>query len=309
MATSTGECTYIDLHGELEDALVERADALPAWDMQGTFLDPPTIERYHAELASAPRYEQTISELRRALDATAGGYAVVRLGRVAEALGTGDRFRRVATAILAEVATPFQPFTRWPLWKEIGTNPDANPGLSTGVGYNAFHMDVVNATRPPDYTTLLCIRPDPLGGGPSILSDARAAVSRLTPARRALLADAAYRYGAFVDLSDVGEEYTPFPILDGAPVEHGFVRFTAKMLTESELDDEHAAAARELAHEMIAGQVSFTLQRGDFLIVNQHRCVHGREPLGTGQREVPPDERRLLLQLFLRAGAPSTTPS
>lgn len=191
------------------------------------------------------------------------------------------------------MAIPFQPFTRWPLWKELGTNLDADPSLSTGTGYNAFHMDLVNATRPPDYTTLLCIRPDPLGGGPSILSDARAAVSRLTETSRALLADKAFRYGSFYELSDVGEEHTPFPILDDEPADAGFVRFTTKMLAGAGLDEAHADAARVLAAEMVKGQVSFTLQRGDFLIVDQHRCVHGREPLGgrpgaRSAREPPP---------------------
>ncbi len=38
----------------------------------------------------------------------------------------------------------------------------------------------------------------------------------------------------------------------------------------------------------------------DLLIVNQHRWVHGREPLGDGQHTIAPEERRLLLQLFLR---------
>ena len=167
-------------------------------------------------------------------------------------------------------------------------------------------MDLVNATRPPDYTTLLCIRPDPLGGGPSILSDARAAASRLSQSSRALLAEKAYRYGSFFELSDVGEEYTPFAVLDSDPVDAGFVRFTAKMLTEPGLDEAHASAARELAGHLIGGQVSIMLQRGDVLIVNQHRFMHGRDPLGAGQEAVPPADRRLLLQLFLRSAADST---
>ncbi len=53
--------------------------------------------------------------------------------------------------------------------------------------------------------------PDPLGAGASILSNAREAVSRLSPKSRALLADAACRYGGFFDLSDVGEEFRPPP--------------------------------------------------------------------------------------------------
>jgi hypothetical protein len=126
----------------------------------------------------------------------------------------------------------------------------------------------------------------------------------LTEASRDLLAYQVFRYGSFFELTDVGEEYSPFPILDNKPSDVGFVRFTAKMLTESELDEAHAEAARELADQMVKGQVAFTLQRGDFLIVNQRRFVHGREPLATGQEAVPPEDRRLLLQLFLRsAGA------
>lgn len=302
MTTQTrgGESMFIELPSKLEKALVDLSSALPDWSVEGTRLAQSTIKRYRTELASAPLFKEMVDFLHRRLDGVSGGCAVVRLGNIAQALDTGAEFMRVVTAILAEVAIPFQPFKRWPLWKEIGTNLDANPGLSTGTGYNAFHMDLVNVTQPPDYTTLLCIRPDPLGSGASILSDARSAVSRLTPSSRALLAEAAYSYGSFFELSDVGEEYTPFPVLDGEPANLGFVRFTAKMLAKSGLDEAHAQAADELAHQLVAGQVSFTLRRGDFLIVNQHRWVHGREPLGIGQRDVPSEDRRLLLQLFLR---------
>lgn len=296
----TDDGRFICLPGELEEALIELAPALPAWTVAGSFLAGSTIGQYRARLAS-PLFDETISGLVRALGGATGGWAVVRLGNVARALGTGEEFLRVATAILAGVAVPFQPFQRWPLWKEIGTSLDAVPGRSTGTGYNAFHMDLLNATRPPDYTTLLCIRPDPLGGGPSILSDARAAVSRLSPSSRALLGDRAYRYGSFFELSDVGEEYAPFTVLDGAPDDAGFVRFTAKMLAGPGLDEAHASAARELAGHLVAGQVSFMLERGDVLVVDQHRFLHGREPLGAGQEAVPPAARRLLLQLFLRS--------
>lgn len=296
----TSEDGFIDLPGELEESLIDLGRTLPAWVMEGTFLASSTIRQYRAQLASAPLFGETIRSLRRMLSEVAGGYAVVRLANVARGLGADDEFLRVATAILAGVAVPFQPFRRWPLWKEIGTSLDADPGLSTGTGYNAFHMDLVNATRPPDFTTLLCIRPDPLGGGPSILSDAREAVSRLTPSSRTLLAGKAYRYGSFFELADVGEEYKPFPVLDNEPADAGFVRFTAKMLAETGLEEAHASAARELARQLIGGQISFTLQRGDFLIVNQHRWLHGREPLGTGQADIPATTRRLLLQLFLR---------
>nr|WP_240150693.1 TauD/TfdA family dioxygenase [Streptomyces sp. SID7805] len=276
---------------------------LPPWGLDGSFLAKSTLERYRTELTATPRFEETAAILRHALTGEGGGYAVLRLGNLSKALGAGDRFRRLATAFAAEVAVPFSPFPRWPLWKGIGVKVDKDPGRSSGIGYNAFHMDLVNATRPPDYTTLLCVRPDPLGGGPSILSDAHAAVARLSEDSRALLAELAYHYGTFFDLFGVGEEYKPFPILDGSDPGEGFIRFTAKMLERSELGQAHTNAARELAEELVRGQVSFMLQPGDYLIVNQRRFLHGREALHSGQETVPVSGRRLLLQLFLRAPA------
>ncbi|MFF9818988.1 TauD/TfdA family dioxygenase [Streptomyces sp. NPDC014006] len=290
---------FIDIPRELEAALIDLP--LPAWDLDGSFLATSTMKRYQTELAATPRFEETAATLRQALTGDGGGYAVLRLGNLAKALGTGDRFRRLATGFAAEVAVPFSPFPRWPLWKDIGVKVDKDPGKSSGIGYNAFHMDLVNATLPPDYTTLLCVRPDPLGGGPSILSDAHAAVARLSEDCRALLAESAYHYGTFFDLFGVGDEYKPFPVLDGPKPGEGFVRFTAKMLARSELSQAQAEAARELAEELVRGQVSFMLQPGDYLIVNQRRFLHGREALHSGQETVPAADRRLLLQLFLRA--------
>jgi alpha-ketoglutarate-dependent taurine dioxygenase len=293
----------IELSKELDEALIKIAGELPAWDAAGPFLSDATLRAYQERMDSVPLVKETVATLRHTLTGEGGGYAVLRLGKAAQVLGTGDRFLRLATAFAAEVAVPFSPFPRWPLWKDIGVKVDKDPGKSSGTGYNAFHMDLVNGTLPPDYTTLLCVRPDPLGGGPSILSDAHAAVGRLSEHSRALLTEPAYHYGTFYDLHGVGEEYKPFPILDGTGPGWGFVRFTAKMLERSELDPEHADAAGELAEELVRGQVSFMLRRGDYLIVNQRRFLHGRQALNSGQETIPVADRRLLLQLFLRAPA------
>ncbi|MET8695300.1 TauD/TfdA family dioxygenase [Streptomyces bauhiniae] len=297
---------FIDIPSELEAALINFP--LPEWELDGPFLTETTVERYRSELAVAPQFVETTATLRHALTGEGGGYAVLRLGNLAKALGIDNgRFLRLATAFATDVATPFSPFPRWPLWKDIGVKVDKDPGKSSGIGYNAFHMDLVNASRPPDFTTLLCVRRDPLGGGPSILSDAHAAVARLSEDCRALLAESAYHYGTFFDLFGVGEEYKPFPILGSSDPDGGFVRFTAKMLSRSDLSRAHADAARRLAEELVQGQVSFMLQPGDYLMVNQRRFLHGREPLHSGQNTVPAADRRLLLQLFLRARGLATT--
>jgi hypothetical protein len=290
---------FIDIPNELEADLIDRP--LPPWELDGSFLAQSSMEEYRTELTATPRFEEIAATLRHALTGEGGGYAVLRLGNLAKAL-SGVRFQRLVTGFAAEAAVPFSPFPRWPLWKDIGVKVDKDPWRSSGIGYNAFHMDLVNGTQPPDYTTLLCVRPDPLGGGPSILSDAHAAVARLSEDSRALLGESVYHYGTFFDLFGVGKEYKPFPILDGSDP-GGFVRFTAKMLERSELGRAHADAARELAEELVRGQVSFMLQPGDYLIVNQRRFLHGREALHSGQEAVPASDRRLLLQLFLRARA------
>ncbi|MFI8433814.1 TauD/TfdA family dioxygenase [Streptomyces sp. NPDC079020] len=297
---------FIDFPSELEAALID--SSLPPWQLDGSFLAQSTMEEYRTALTAIPRFEETAAALRHALTGKGGGYAVLRLGNLVKVLGSGVRLRRLATGFAAEVAIPFSPFPRWPLWKDIGVKVKKDPGKSSGIGYNAFHMDLVNASLPPDYTTLLCIRSDPLGGGPSILSDAHAAVAQLSENSRTLLAESAYHYGTFFDLFGVGEEYKPFPILDSSELDEGFIRFTAKMLSRSDLGQAHADAAKELAVELVRGQVSFALQPGDFLIVNQRRFLHGREALHDGQETVPVADRRLLLQLFLRARADDGPP-
>ncbi|MFJ8475571.1 hypothetical protein [Kitasatospora sp. NPDC094011] len=88
--------------------------------------------------------------------------------------------------------------------------------------------------------------------------------------------------------------------MDGKPGDSGFVRFTGKMLTRSTPDEPHAGAAQELAAQLIAGQDVFTLTGGDLLLLDQHRVLRGRQALGEGQHAVASEQRRQLLQLFLR---------
>ncbi|MEU2856112.1 hypothetical protein [Streptomyces syringium] len=59
------------------------------------------------------------------------------------------------------------------------------------------------------------------------------------------------------------------------------------MLERSELGQAHADVVRELAEELVRGQVSFMLQPGDYLIVNLRRFPHGRGALHSGQETVP----------------------
>ncbi|MEE1737570.1 nucleotide sugar dehydrogenase [Streptomyces sp. BE147] len=130
---------FIDFPSELEAALID--SSLPPWQLDGSFLAQSTMEEYRTALTAIPRFEETAAALRHALTGKGGGYAVLRLGNLVKVLGSGVRLRRLATGFAAEVAIPFSPFPRWPLWKDIGVKVKKDPGKSSGIGYNAFHMD------------------------------------------------------------------------------------------------------------------------------------------------------------------------
>jgi hypothetical protein len=121
----------------------------------------------------------------------------------------------------------------------------------------------------------------------------------LTSEELELLRTPAFVDGTFYDLTGVGEEYNPFPIVDDLPPAEGFIRFTAKMLAQRDPDDRYTRAAQALEKELVAGQHRFLLDRGDVLVVDQHVACHGREALGSGQTTLAADERRLLMQTFL----------
>jgi hypothetical protein len=283
------------------DILAERITDLPGPDLDHGLLRDSVAKEYDAVRAESPEAQGLVQRLRSLLNNEHGdGFAVLEAEPLLDRFGV-EEGQMAVTIILSWIATPLRAFDKWPLWKPLGTNLTIDPMRATGSGYNPLHIDVVNATLPPDYSALLCVRPDPRGRGHSLVSQLRRAVERLSDEERELLAESVYSDGAFYDLTGVGENYNPFPVLDGRPAAEGFVRFTAKMLPEMDVTDPHTSAVRALERELIAEQKEFLLDRGDLIIVNQHLCVHGRQPLGLGQDELPEVERRLLKQIFLRS--------
>ncbi|KQX51509.1 MULTISPECIES: TauD/TfdA family dioxygenase [unclassified Streptomyces] len=295
----------VPLPKELVADLARQAAALPEWRLgDDGLLSPETAARYEETLAGFSRVDEFAATCDRLLNAPEGeGFAVLELAELLDATNDEDAGLRAVTALVSLIATPLRAFDCWPLWKPLGTNLAIDPMRATGSGYNPMHIDVVNSTLPPDCSALLCVRPDPKGRGHSLVSQVRRAVDRLGYADAELLTHPRYVDGSFFELRGVGEEWKPFPILDGLPPSEGFVRFTAKMLADADPADPYIKAARALERELIVGQRRFLLGRGDLLIANQHLCCHGREALGGGQEDVRENERRLLLQIFLRAQA------
>ncbi|MEX0174418.1 hypothetical protein [Streptomyces sp. LMG1-1-1.1] len=280
----------VTLPKELVADLAWQAAGLPEWRLGNDgMLSPGTAARYHGVLAGMPRLAEFTTTCHQLLSAPeGGGFAVLELAGLLDAADSEEAGLRAVTALLSLIATPLRAFDRWPLWQPLSTNLAIDP----------MHIDVVNSTLPPDYIAQLCVRPEPRGH--SLISQVRRAVGRLGYADAELLTHPRYVDGSLFELTGVGEEWQPFPILDGLPPSEGFVRFTTTMLADADPADPYVKAARALERELIVGQRRFLLGRGDLLIANQHLCCHGHEALGGGQEDVPEDERRLLLQIFLR---------
>ena len=246
-----------------------------------------------------------IDRLRQAVEGSlattpgARGYLVLDCQDLLDGVGQAEALTSL-TALLTLVGTPLRVFDDWDLWKPIGTSTEVPPERATGVGYNPLHIDVVNSTMPPAYACLLCVREDPKGGGNSLVANLQDAVATLDPQQVHHLTAPVYRDGSFYRLSGVGKELNPFPVLQWQSDGLWMVRFSAKMLPEM-APGPHQEAVRALERLLVAGQEEFLLGRNQLLIVNQRLACHGRMPLGEGQSELPPSQRRLLQQVFVHA--------
>ena len=93
---------------------------------------------------------------------------------VAEEQADREDGHAAADAFAGRLATVIQVFANGPRWRLLGVDPDRPLDRSGGTGDQPPHMDFVNASLPPDYVFLYCARPDPLGGGASLVAaDAR----------------------------------------------------------------------------------------------------------------------------------------
>jgi hypothetical protein len=232
---------------------------------------------------------------------SAPGWAVLAL----PARLDDDELRCVAAGLLAALGQPFNSIDQdGQLWigrESASTNDAASFG---GVGFNGLHIDVPNVECIPDYTSLLVLRPDPAGGGASLLGDLHAALALLDRDDRAALAQPVFHEGRADGLQGVGAPRMPFPVVDDAPGGR-WVRFAAKMTN----DDRNAGRTGPLdrfaeALETVTAVV--TLGRGQLLVADQQRIAHGRTALGD-QQGLPDGTRRWLVQAKVshQAAAPA----
>lgn len=179
----------VRLSKELVVGISQIAASLPDWRLLEGPDSQRTVTDYRQALSAFPNIVKFTADCDRLLNEESGeGFAVLELAGLLDAVGDEDVALRTVTALASLVAAPLHAFDRWPLWKPLGTNLAIDPMRATGSGYNPMHLDIVNSTCPPDYSALLCVRPDPRGNGHSLVSQIRRAVNRLDHTEARLLA-------------------------------------------------------------------------------------------------------------------------
>lgn len=90
--------------------------------------------------------------------------------------------------MLAALGTPFYSIReQGRLWIGAESTPGKDAASFGGTRAQALHIDAPQVEAIPDYTCLLVLRPDPAGGGASVLGDLHAAVAAVSEPDRAAL--------------------------------------------------------------------------------------------------------------------------
>ncbi|HTU74584.1 MAG TPA: TauD/TfdA family dioxygenase [Trebonia sp.] len=219
------------------------------------------------------------------------GWAVLRMPS-----GLDDaRLRLAGAGMLAAIGRPFFSINEGgSLWIGGESTPERDAASFGGNGRQGLHIDAPNTEIVPDYTSLLVLRPDPAGGGHSLVGDLHAALAEMSGADRGELAQLAYFEGHAHRLCGTGAPRMPFPVLDDGGPGRPWIRWAAKM-TADRRNHAHMDVLHRYAEALDAHSWVVPLERGCLLVLDQQRAAHGRAALGD-QAGLPNGTRRLLLQ-------------
>jgi hypothetical protein len=287
------------LEADLFSTLTSVASFLPEGGIEQRDVLVRLVDAVRTAAAEDEGLQRFARDLNTAVASTpeSDGYATVEMS---VSLGSGTDPLVIATAICALIGQPLRTITRTPLWKVATVSSAKDPNSFGGVGLLPLHIDHVNTTMPPDWTALLCLRPDPLGGGETILANLQRAANRLSPGEVRELEVPAFVEGKFFGLQGIGRELNPFPVLSRSDDGLWFVRYTGKLLYDLP-DGLRRDVLVRFTRLLEQTQETVALRAGQLLMMNQRVVAHGRLPLGSGQGNVPPNARRLCRQGHIRA--------
>lgn len=233
----------------------------------------------------------------------ASGNGAVRISSASGRQGNLSEQRKMLVDFLPNIGDPILVYKQYELWKNIGVSPEVAPDKVAGIGDIPLHIDLVNASHPPDFVLFLSEKEDSTGEGKSVISPFRPALESLDQCSLKELSSVQLKEGRFFDLANVGVEVNPFPVLEMCDGHVEWVRFSGKSKTE--IFRGNAEALEKFQKLMIANEIEFEFKRGEAVIINQRLAAHGRRRLGPNQNEIPVGERRSIYQLFIRGNSHS----
>ncbi|MFI6173827.1 TauD/TfdA family dioxygenase [Nocardia sp. NPDC051052] len=286
----------VQLSNAFHCQLDEVVNSTPAFEfMQDGHLTNPIREHIRSIAATLPDIIDAAKQVERLLESP--GYAVVR--NLVPINIDEERGLRGVACFNALLGSPFHMMESIRLWEPLGVRFDTDSFRANGIGNNPLHIDGVNTTYPPDCLLLLCLRPDPAGGGANVIANLQTAVSKLSESEVIELQQPIFEEGKFFGIVGVGPELRPFAVLTRSEVGTWRVRVSGKMLPVMP-----PGRPKELITRMVElldeGRQRVPLSAGEGLYINQYQWAHGREPLGPNQKAINEHRRRHFVQSFIR---------
>ena len=138
-----------------------------------------------------------------------------------------------------------------------------------------FHTETAFHPYLPRYLLLLCLRGDPEAA--TTFCSARAVIDHLTPSTVSVLFQPRFRCGVDESFTDgAGARLRPAaPVLRGDPADPSMV-FDADLMVG--VDEVSARALTEMRSVVAEHHEAVVLERGDLLVIDNTRAVHGRSP-------------------------------
>jgi len=287
---------------EVEKILV---DAAATEEIEAAVSSLPNIDWTHENLpqetltilksaTTSPNLAAAITEAKQAYQTT--GACVVSFGKNDDLEQT--RLKLVTT--LSAFGIPFGVFKQKGFWQTLGVNNNAADLRAESRGYIPLHIDFDQARMPPDGVALFCARPDPFGGGESLVFNYEEFLNSMPPEELATFANNQYSYSTLYGQNGVGEVYNPHPLVDIEDGKPTLLRYNGKATPD--LSGELSELFMSMEKTFYANSAKAALRAGDLLIVDQTKTLHGRLPLSDREEGVtiPPEQDRLLLQTYLR---------
>lgn len=236
---------------------------------------------------------QTIEASRIVGEVRATGYA--RIDTIGNQAADLERIE----SLLNLLGQPIKVFRRHPFWKPLAADPQRPSSRSGGTGLNSLHIDCVNAEFPPDFVCLYCVRPDPLGGGMTMIAPLTGVEDYITAEALDSLSRPIFRDGAVYDLDHVGVDINPFPVRSE---KDWHWRYTGRLLEAAPREEAAPAYAALLEFDrvLMSRVITIMLKAGESLILDQRKILHGRLPLGHAQDRLPNENKRLLIQAYCK---------